>query len=272
MKIRVKSMSKKTAKPAKKTEKIKDKKPAKKTEKKAVAKGKTKAKKPIKSKKEIKEQKKAASKKPAVRKTEEEKKTTLRKKATEKAIKKEPKKIALPAKKIARIPHRTIEKIERAASGDSPRREVKGFASTQEYGVTVTAKKAFPAEYGEDRITLMTVDPWKLFAYWEVKENTLSKIKGTLVLRVYDVTGIYFDGKNANLVFDVPIFGRIGDSYIGVGPDKAFIVDMGAVSKAGEFVAMARSNQASTPALRVAKEEGALPQEIYEVGPVTGYF
>ena len=37
MKIRVKSMSKKTAKPAKKMEKIKDKKPAKKTEKKAVA-------------------------------------------------------------------------------------------------------------------------------------------------------------------------------------------------------------------------------------------
>ncbi|MDP2278873.1 MAG: DUF4912 domain-containing protein, partial [Nitrospirota bacterium] len=147
-----------------------------------------------------------------------------------------------------------------------------GFASTQEYGVAVTAKKALPVEYGEDRITLMTVDPWKLFAYWEVKENTLSKIKGTLVLRVYDVTGIYFDGKNANLVFDVPVYGRIGDSYIGVGPDKAFIVDIGAVSKAGDFVTIARSNQASTPALKVAKEEGALPQEIYEVGPVTGYF
>ena len=118
----------------------------------------------------------------------------------------------------------------------------------------------------------MTVDPWKLFAYWEVKENTLSKIKGTLVLRVYDVTGIYFDGKNANLVFDVPVYGRIGDSYIGVGPDKVFIVDIGAVSKAGDFVAIARSNQAATPALKVAKEEGALPQEIYEVGSVTGYF
>lgn len=262
MKIRVKSKSKKTVKPSKKTEKIKDKKPAKKAAKKAVTKGKTKAKKPIKSKKEIKEQKKTASKKPAVRKAEKEKKTAVKKKATEKAIKKEPKKIALPAKKIARIPHRTIEKIER---------EVKGFASTQEYGVAVTAKKALPAEYGEDRIILMTVDPWKLFAYWEVKENTLSKIKGTLVLRVYDVTGIYFDGKNANLVFDVPVYGRIGDSYIGVGPDKAFIVDIGAVSKAGDFVAIARSNQAATPALKVAKEEGALPQEIYEVGPVTGY-
>ncbi|MBT9537455.1 MAG: DUF4912 domain-containing protein [Nitrospirae bacterium] len=266
MKIRVKSKSKKTVKPSKKTEKIKDKKPAKKTEKKAVTKGKTKAKKPIKSKKEIKEQKKTASKKPAVRKAEKEKKAAV------KAIKKEPKKIALPAKKIARIPHRTIEKIERVASGNSPTREVRGFASTQEYGVAVTAKKPLPVEYGEDRITLMTVDPWKLFAYWEVKENTLSKIKGTLVLRVYDVTGIYFDGKNANLVFDVPVFGRIGDSYIGVGPDKAFIVDIGAVSKGGDFVMIARSNQALTPALKVAKEEGALPQEIYEGGPVTGYF
>ena len=250
MKIRVKSKSKKTVKPSKKTEKIKDKKPAKKTEKKAVTKGKTKAKKPIKSKKETKEQGGKAVKKPTAIKAEKAKKTTTRKKATEKAIKKEPKKIALPAKKIARIPQRTLKKIE---------------------SIAATAEKALPAEYGEDRITLMTVDPWKLFAYWEVKENTLSKIKGTLVLRVYDITGIYFDGKNANLVFDVPVHGRIGDSYIGVGPDKVFIVDMGAVSKAGDFVMIARSNQALTPALKVAKEEGALPQEIYEVGTVTGY-
>ncbi|MCX5717033.1 MAG: DUF4912 domain-containing protein [Nitrospirae bacterium] len=256
MKVRVKSKSKKTLKPSKKTEKIKDKKPAKKVAKKSVAKGKTKAKKPIKSKKEIEEQKKTASKKPAARKAEKEKKTAVRKKATEKAIEKEPKKIALPAKKIPRIPQRTLQKIEKSPTSLA----------------IITAKKGLPAEYGEDRITLMTVDPWKLFAYWDVREDTLSKIKGTLVLRVYDVTGIYFDGKNANLVFDIPVFGRIGDNYIGVGPDKAFIVDIGAVSKGGDFVMIARSNQAATPALKVAKEEGALPQEIYEVGPVTGYF
>ncbi len=251
MKIRVKSKSKKTVKPSKRTEKIKDKKPAKKTAKKAVANEKAKAKKPIKSKKETKEQGGKAVKKPTTVKAEKAIKTTTGKKATEKTIKKEPKKIALPAKKIAHIPQRTLKKIE---------------------SVAVTAEKALPVEYGEDRITLMTVDPWKLFAYWEIKENTLSKIKGTLVLRVYDVTGIYFDGKNANLIFDVPVHGRIGDSYIGVRPDKVFIVDIGAVSKAGDFVMIARSNQALTPALKVAKEEGALPQEIYEVGPVTGYF
>ncbi|MDO8746404.1 MAG: DUF4912 domain-containing protein, partial [Thermodesulfovibrionales bacterium] len=210
-----------------------------------------------------KEQKKMASKKPTVRKAEKEEKTAVKKKATERAIKKESKKIALPAKKIARIPQRTIEKIER---------EVKGLASPQEYGVAVTAKKALPAEYGEDRITLMTVDPWKLFAYWEIKENTLPKIQGTLVLRVYDITGIYFDGKNANLVFDVPVYGRIGDSFIGVGPDKVFTVDIGAVSKAGDFVAIARSNQALTPALNVAKEEGIAPEELYGTSHAVGYF
>ena len=250
MKIRVKSKTKKTLRPSKKTEKIKDKKPAKKTEKKAVKKGKAKAKKTIKSKKDIKEQGGKAVKRPAVIKAGN-------------AINKEPKKISLPEKKIARIPQRTIEKIER---------EVRVFVSPQEYGVAVTAKKSLPAEYGEDRITLMTVDPWKLFAYWEVKENSLSKIKGTLVLRIYDVTGIYFDGKNANLVFDVPVHGRIGDSYIGVGPDKAFIVDIGVVSNAGDFIAIARSNQTATPALKVAKEDGIEPEEIYGTSHAVGYF
>jgi hypothetical protein len=256
MKVRVKSKTKKTVKPSKKTGKITDKEPAKKTAKKFVAKGKTRAKKPTKSKEASKEQKKTIAKKPAVRKAEKEKKTTVKKKATEKAIKKEPKKIALPVKKIPRIPRRTLQKIEKSVTAP----------------VIITAKKELSAEYGEDRITLMTVDPWKLFAYWEAREDTLSKFKGKLVLRVYDVTGIYFDGKNANLVFDVPVLGRIGDSYIGVGPGKAFIVDIGVVSKSGDFVIIARSNKAATPALKVAKEEGALPQEIYEIGPVTGYF
>ena len=121
-----------------------------------------------------------------VRKAEKEKKTAVRKKATEKAIKKKNLKNRLPSRKDSAIPHRTIEKIER---------EVKGFTSTQEYGVAVAAKKLFLPNMARTGITLMTVDPWKLFAYWEVKEDTLSKIKGTLVLRVYDVTGIYFDGK-----------------------------------------------------------------------------
>jgi len=263
MKIRVKSKSKKTVKPSKKmADKTESEKPAKKPTKKVVAKGKINVKKPIKSKKKTEEQKQMVSKKPAVRKVEKEKKPAPRKKAAEKAIKKAPKKSALPAKKIARIPQRTIKKI---------RGSNKVFAPL-EYGVAVTAKKGLPGAYGKDRITLMTVDPWKLFAYWEVREDTLSKVKGMLVLRVYDVTGIYFDGKNANLVFDIHVHGKIGDSYMGVGPGKTFIVDIGAVSKKGEFVTAARSNQASTPTLKVAKEEGALPQEIYEVGAVTGYF
>jgi len=239
MKVRVKSKSKsktktkKTAKPSKKTEKIKAKKPAKKPVKKAVPEKKTKTKETVK-----------AVKRPAAKKAEKK----------EEKAKKELKKIALP-KKIARIPQRTLKKIEKLPPVPA----------------VVTAKKELPAEYGENRITLMTVDPWKLFAYWEAREDTLKKTKGTLALRVYDVTGIYFDGKNANLTFDIPVYGRIGDSYIGVAPDKAFIVDIGFISKGKDFVMIARSNQVTTPALKVAKEEGALPEEIYEVGPVTGY-
>jgi len=249
MKIRVKSKSK-SDKPSKK---VKDKKPAKKTVKKTVSK-KTTAKKTT-AKKEVKKTEKKAVKKPAAKKTVATKKIITSKKKAEEAAKKEPKKIALPAKKITGVPQRTLKKIEKSPVP----------------AVIITAKKTLSMEYGENRVTLMIVDPWKLFAYWEITEHTAAKTRGELALRVYDVTGIYFDGANANIVFDIPAKGRIGDSYIGVAPGKSFIVDLGVISKGKDFVMIARSNQVTTPGMKVAKEEGALPEEIYEVGPVTGY-
>ncbi len=259
---------------AKKSVKTGGKKTAKKPvkEKEVKTKKKTTVKKQAETKKEVKKPvKKPATKKPEKKVKEKAKKITPKKKITkapkiEKVSKKEPKKVALPKKKLARMPVRTIKAIEKRA--ETP------IAKPAEPGkkYPVAARKILSAEYGEDRITLMTVDPWKLFAYWEVRENTLAKVKGTLVLRVYDVTGIDFDDKNANIVFDIAAHERVGDSYIGVGPEREFIVDIGSVSMEGDFITIARSNKVSTPPLKVAKEEGVLPQEMYEAGHVVGYF
>lgn len=276
---KVKKIAKPSKKKAAKAEatggSLKRKKPAKKPAKKPVAKMEKEIKKKTKTKKIKKTKvkkllkkpviKKAEAKKPAKKIKEKAKKITPKKKIAEipeieKVSKKEPRKIAMPKKRVARIPQRTIKKIEEKAE-----------ISEKTYPLVIS-KKGLPVEYGEDRITLMTVDPWKLFAYWEVREDTLSKVKGTLALRVYDVTGIYFDGKNANIVFDIPAYKRVGDSYIGVGPGRDFIVDIGAVSRKGDFIAIARSNKVTTPAIKAAKEEGVLPEEIYGPGPAVGYF
>ena len=254
--------SKKTAKPArKKTAKKPTAKTKIKTKKKPIKEIK-KPKKQAKAKKEVKKTtKKTAVKKPVKKIKEKAKKITPREKITkasgiEIAGEKEPKKIAMPGKKVVKLPARTLWAIE-----TKPENIYKDVS-----------KMGLPAEYGENRITLMTVDPWKLFAYWEVRGNTLAKLKGKLVLRVYDVTGIYFDGRNANIVFDILVNERVGDSYIGVGPNRDFIVDIGIVSREGSFTAIARSAKATTPVLKAVAEEGTAPEETYGISHAVGYF
>ena len=254
--------SKKIAKPArKKTAKKPTAKTKIKTKKKPIKEIK-KPKKQAKAKKEVKKTtKKTAVKKPVKKIKEKAKKITPREKITkasgiEIAGEKEPKKIAMPGKKVVKLPARTLWAIE-----TKPENIYKDVS-----------KMGLPAEYGENRITLMTVDPWKLFAYWEVRGNTLAKLKGKLVLRVYDVTGIYFDGRNANIVFDILVNERVGDSYIGVGPNRDFIVDIGIVSREGSFTAIARSAKATTPVLKAVAEEGTAPEETYGISHAVGYF
>lgn len=131
-----------------------------------------------------------------------------------------------------------------------------------------------PEEYGEDSIALMTVDPRKLFIYWEVTEDTFKKYAGNLTIRVYDVTGIDFNGTNTKSYFDITMNNRIGSWYIDVNPEKAFIADIGIIDPAGVFITAIRSNKVATPRAEVA-EGGVLPPKLYETGlpksPPIGY-
>lgn len=224
-----------------------------------------------------KEPKKAAAKKSKINKAvtkdkrgERAKKTasqkeTIKKPSIAKIRLEKPKKLAMPKKTVPGIPARTIKRIEK------DERELPA-APKKTYPPATYGGKSLPSEYGENRITLMTVDPWKLFAYWEVTENSLLKANGRLVLRVYDITGIHFDGSNANITFDIPVYDRIGDGYIGVGPGREFIVDIGIITKERVFFTIAKSNKVKTPGLKISKEEGVLPQEMYEVSHTVGYF
>ncbi len=118
----------------------------------------------------------------------------------------------------------------------------------------------------------MTVDPQRLFAYWEARKDTHKRLGENLALRVYDVTGVDFNGQNANSFFDINIYERVGNWYIDVRrPESDFVVDIGVTDPDGNFVTVARSNKASTPQVRVSEEEGALPHKLYEEGLPYGY-
>jgi len=130
--------------------------------------------------------------------------------------------------------------------------------------------ESLPSEYGENGITLMVVNPSKLFAFWEVREDTLQIFQGDLKIRLYDITGIDFDSKDAINCIDIAVNDRIGDGYISVSPGKDYIADIGIVYSEGIFISVARSLKVSTPHETIA-EEKVLPEQFGDIGLRVGY-
>jgi hypothetical protein len=116
----------------------------------------------------------------------------------------------------------------------------------------------FPPGYGDNKIVILARDPWWIFSYWEVRrdkeEEMVRKIESSgdavekSVLRVYDITDVNFNGRNAHSYFDIDLKGLATTWYINVGqPDRSWVVDIGIVSKKGNFYTLARSNIIKTP-------------------------
>jgi hypothetical protein len=131
------------------------------------------------------------------------------------------------------------------------------------------ARAILPEEYGENSVTLMTVDPCRLFAFWEVREKTLEIFKGQVNIRVYDVTGIDFNMMDTNSYLDISADARVGKCYINVSPEREYLADAGIIFD-GIFIAVARSSRVSTPRAAVP-EEGVFPYGIWQTGLRTGY-
>jgi hypothetical protein len=69
-----------------------------------------------------------------------------------------------------------------------------------------------------------------------------------LVLRVYDVTDIHFDGKNARNYFDIEVYDMTGSWYININrPNRSFCIDLGALASDGRFLTLVRSNAVTMP-------------------------
>lgn len=112
--------------------------------------------------------------------------------------------------------------------------------------------------YGVDRLALMARDPHWLYAYWEItaaRQGEFARTYGSAawsstrpVLRVYDVTGVDFNGSNANGFMDIYLGDGVDSWHIEVRePDHSFCVDLGRMFQDGRFITLLRSNVANTP-------------------------
>lgn len=148
------------------------------------------------------------------------------------------------------------------------------------YPGRVKAARAIPQElpgnYDKDMMVLYVRDPWWLHTYWEVARKTLENLKNQLkemfnsarrALRVYDVTRIDFNGKNAHSYFDIEINSDANNWYIGIGcAGRSWCVDYGLKMPSGEFITILRSNIVHTPSdgpSHITDEEWMIPEEMF---------
>jgi len=110
--------------------------------------------------------------------------------------------------------------------------------------------------YNTTRLTLIAKDPFWIYAYWEIAQHDIDRIKSELggnlygssmVIRMYDVTYKDFNGSNANHWFDIEV-GNASNWYINLWYDNVcYCADLGIRAGSGRFFAMARSNFVQTP-------------------------
>ena len=135
----------------------------------------------------------------------------------------------------------------------------------------------FPPGYGDNRIVLLARDPWWIFSYCEIRrdkeEEIVRKIDASgdtpqkSILRVYDVTDVNFNGSNAHSFFDIDLKGLANNWYINVAnAERAWVVEIGILSKKGAFFPLARSNMVKTPRFGMSDKldaEWMMPEEEY---------
>jgi len=139
-----------------------------------------------------------------------------------------------------------------------------------------TFLQELPAQYGVDKMVLLVRDPWWLYTYWELRQETVERLKAELkdefykvkrLLRVYDVTGIIFNGSNANRFFDIQIHEFANNWYIDAGAaGRSWCVDLGLKLSNGRFITILRSNVVQTPLdgpSWITDEEWMIPDDMF---------
>ena len=191
--------------------------------------------------------------------------TALRRVKTPKAkvkIRKVKKKPARPAK--ARPVRRTRPQLAAARNTNGTGASAEEQVERSKYDVGVPTRdlsakvpKDLPAGYGRDRIVVMVRDPYWLHCYWELTRHAIARAEAALgqewhtarpILRVLDVSSRDITNTAESIVRDIDIHGGCNNWYVDVAnPPRSFRIDIGYLSRSGQFYVLARSNVVSTP-------------------------
>jgi len=130
--------------------------------------------------------------------------------------------------------------------------------------VSADYQRELPSEYGDTRIVALVRDPEWVFLYWEIADEMRHRLgiprgghSNPMALRVYDITGVHFDGLNAHSFYDVEINDFATSWYLRIPEsERAYVVDLGVYDTEGTFQVIARSNAILVPPAGMSAHAG----------------
>ncbi|MBF0503656.1 MAG: DUF4912 domain-containing protein [Candidatus Omnitrophica bacterium] len=120
---------------------------------------------------------------------------------------------------------------------------------------------------------LIPRDPNFIFAYWDYTQQDIDRAQGELgvegenarlILRIYDITGVDFNGLNANHTWDLDVGYSTKNWYVHVWQDNAdYCAQLGVSSGFNLFVPIGQSNRAHTPPKSASHRNDLIWQDIH---------
>jgi len=114
-----------------------------------------------------------------------------------------------------------------------------------------------PVSYGRTRLVLMEIEPFWVYAYWEVtpqdqlqaaRQTSTVGPAGQWILRFYDITGSEGSDPAGHDFFDLPVDLDAGSWYVNLwSANKSYCAELGAIAAPAGFIPVCRSNAIMVP-------------------------
>lgn len=159
----------------------------------------------------------------------------------------------------------------RSAHEKPARRPLRIFLPEAGAAIEEEAVLDLPEEYGQNELLAMAVDPNVLFVSWEIVPAAIAGMDGEITLRVYDVTGLVFNGINAHRFVDLTVMDRVGSDFFALNmPGREVILELGIVSGETWMHTIMRSKRIAFPPL-LTQDELGIAAKLSSSGLPVGY-
>lgn len=114
-----------------------------------------------------------------------------------------------------------------------------------------------PYEFDEDTLFAMVQSPTNVYVYWSISSMKRKMVEHHFRtswsdlpkrMKIYDVTGIIFQGHNAHRNFEIELPEMTNNWFVQhLEPDRTYVFDVGTKTFDGSFFTVLRSNPVETP-------------------------